>query len=445
MRLLLINILGSWLLLLPASLAAGPFDYDFELSYERSALDGRTLGDDRTGDRFVEEELEFEISLEYQVNNDLYLFFTGALVDDSETLETSGADQSINGFERREMGVGYFFGEAVDSVFIVGRSEFVSASEWWVWWDEELDAVRLESAYGNFEVLAAVAEELARENSQDDFIDPELKDVRRVLFSLAWEFVPQQTLTLYHLDQSDRSSGYRLGEIEDIEKIDDEDADLDWTGISYQGEFDSTSAGLLAIELHAARVSGNETIYEFGDPENGSTELEDIFERDVSGIAYGFLLGWTPAQLDSWTLVIGGARGDGDSNPDSSRDNAFRGNNLEGDSESFGELYRPELSNLDLDLIGVAWQINAETELALYRYDYQQRELAEEMRDVAIDLDLTGNSRDLGSEIDLVLTIETGKGLELILTAAEFDPGKAYGSFSNETASYFNVEIVYEF
>ena len=446
MRILLVALSGFGFLSLPTLLTADAFDYAFELSYERSVLDGLSLGADKTRDRRVEENLEFEFALEYQVTNDFYLFFTGALVDDSEIIETAGTEEeSLNGLERREMGVGYYFGDNIDSVLIVGRSEFVSASEWWPWWDEELDAIRLQSAYGDIEVLLALAEELAPENTQDNFIDPQLEDLRRSIFSLSWEFVPNHSIGFYYLDQIDRSSEYAPGELEDEDKIDAQDADLTWTGISYLGGFRSDTLGHFNIEMHAARVSGEETLYEFEDPEGGRSEVGERINRDVSGSAQGILLGWTPILVEDLTLVIGNARGDGDSNAENGRDSSFRATGLQGDSESLGELYQPELSNLNVDLLGMVWQINDDVRLAVFGYQYKQRELAEEMRDVAIELDLTGDSRDLGSEIDLILAVETGAGLELILTAAEFDPGRAYGDFKNESASYFNVEIVYQF
>ncbi len=83
--------------------------------------------------------------------------------------------------------------------------------------------------------------------------------------------------------------------------------------------------------------------------------------------------------------------------------------------------------------------------MALLRYDYRQRRRADEMRDVALDVDPDGTSRDLGSEIDLVLTITPADGLEVIVTAAEFDAGKAYSVYPDDSASYLNIELVYEF
>ncbi|MDH3537530.1 MAG: alginate export family protein [Gammaproteobacteria bacterium] len=424
---------------------SGPLDYGFQFSMDRSALDGLKLGDDPTGDRLVEADLEFEFSLEYLVNENLYLFLTGALIDETVTLETAGNKDAKSGLERKQVGIGYFFGEQIKAELNLGRMEFVSASEWWLWWDEELDAIRLESTYGDFEAMLALAEEQARTSTGDDFIDPEFDAVRRVILSLGWEVAANHNLVFYYLDQSDNSGSLDVGDFEHFDRIDDEDADLAWSGISYLGEFDIESVGELEIELHTARVSGDETVYVFDDPAGGLSEVIERKRNSVRGMAQSYLLSWTPSALDDWTLIVGGATGSGDSDPDDGRVRSFRQSGLQGDSESFGELYQPELSNLVVDLIGIEWEMSAGVEIALLRYDYEQRKLADEMRDVSIDLDLTGASRDLGREIDLILTIESRRGLDLVLTAAEFDPGNAYGGFAGTTSNFISIELVYEF
>ncbi|MBT8438022.1 MAG: hypothetical protein KJP11_11655, partial [Gammaproteobacteria bacterium] len=132
---------------------------DFALSLERNELDNLSLGDDPDLDRLVNEDYEFEFKLEYTVNQNLYLFFGASLVDESETVKSIGTEEALSGLERKEMGLGYYFGDEIESELKLGRVEIASASEWWLWWDEDLDMIRLESAYNDFEVLLGVAEE----------------------------------------------------------------------------------------------------------------------------------------------------------------------------------------------------------------------------------------------------------------------------------------------
>ncbi|MBT8436368.1 MAG: alginate export family protein, partial [Gammaproteobacteria bacterium] len=398
-------------------------------------------------DRLINEDYEFEFKLEYTVNQNLYLFFGASLVDESETVKSIGIEEALSGLERKEMGLGYYFGDEIESELKLGRVEITSASEWWLWWDEDLDMIRLESNYNDFEVLLGVAEEQARESSDADFIDPEIDGLQRIFASLSWEFAPAHSLNFYYLDQDDDSKSFVIGEVEEFDKIDEEDADLTWAGISYLGEFDLDSVGEIEIELHVAEVRGDEKVYEFGDadPVSDMSEIIEIETSRVSGSARSFFVGWTPARLEDWSFIVGRAQGSGDDNPDDSRNESFRQTGLQGDAEIYGELYQPEISNIVVQALGVEWEINDAVEVALLAYDYEQEDKADEMRDVSIEADLSGLSRDLGSEIDLVVTIGAYEGMELILTAAEFEAGSAYGSNEGDTSSFFAVEFNYEF
>ena len=268
MRKLLFTIfIASLLSLTLASAGDYPLlETEFALDLERNELDNLSLGDDPDLDRLVEEDYEFEFNLVYTVNNNFYLFFGASLVDESETVEPVDIEEELSGIERKEMGLGLYFGEEIESELKIGRVDFVSASEWWLWWDEDVDSVSLESAYGNFETRFGIAEEQARESTDADFIDPEIDGIKLIIASLSWEFATDQSLNFYYLDQNDSSKSFDIGEFEDFDEIDEEDADLSWAGVSYLGGFDVDSVGEIEVELHVAKVYGDETVYEFDDP-----------------------------------------------------------------------------------------------------------------------------------------------------------------------------------
>jgi len=343
------------------------------------------------------------------------------------------------------MGLGAYFGEEINSEFILGRREFVSASEWWIWWDEELDAISLDSAYGNFKTLVGVAEEQWKISTGDDFIDPEIDGVRRIITSLSWEFASDQSLNFYYLDQDDNSDSHNVGEFEDFDTLDEADGDLSWSGVSYLGVFDFDKVGEIEVELHYSRVSGDETFYEFDDPAGGKAEVTEKGINRVSGEAESYLLSWTPAQLKDWSFIVGGARGDGDSNPDDNRDESYRQNGLQGDSDIFGALYQPEISNMVVQAFGIEWEAYEGVEIALMQYDYKQDELSDEIADVTIEVDPTGTSSELGNETDLILTLEVYDNLEMILIVGQFEAGKAYGVYDGETSNFVSFELNYEF
>ena len=421
--------------------------YNIQFSIERSALDGLSLGDDPAEDRLLEKDLEIEIDLEYQINDNAYLFFAGAFIDKTETIEMSDLREDVSGFERKAFGLGYFFGDRIQSELNIGRMDFSSRSDWFLWWDEELDGIRLKSTFGDFESMLGLTEEQARESTAVDFIDPEMKSVKRLFFTLDWEIVADHTVVVYYLDQSDNSSTFNVGEFAEFDQIDKEDADLNWNGISYFGEFAHESIGQFSIQLHSARVSGNETVYEFEDPDpaSGLSRVAEQQKNSVSGTAQSYLLNWTPAILENWTLILGNARSSGDRNPGDGRVRSYRQTGLQDDSKSYGELYQPELSNLVVDVIGISWLVKEGVAVSILNYDYRQRNIADQMRDVSIKLNPSGLSRDLGRETDLIVSIEADNGIEFILTVAEFEPGKAYGRAAAETSNYINIKLAYVF
>ena len=422
-----------------------PFDYSLTIGLENSEIDNLSLGDDPRVDKLTTQDYELELALEYSVNDNVYFFLTAGLVDETETVKPVDEKDEASGLERKQMGMGVFFGEEVSSEFILGRREFVSAGEWWIWWDEELDAISLDSAYGNFETLFGVAEEQWKESTNDDFVDPEIDDVLRFIVSLSWEFTDNQSLNFYYLDQDDKSDSHNVGDFEDFDERDDADGDLTWSGVSYLGEFDFEKLGEFEIELHYSRVSGDETFYEFDDQQGGKAEVIDKGSARVSAEAQGYLLSWRPAQLESWSFIVGRARGEGDSNTDDGRDESYRQTDLQGDSNVFGELYQPEISNLVVQAFGIEWEAYQGVEIALMHYDYEQDERSDQIGDVTIEVDPTGLSSDLGKEIDLIVTIEPYENLELKLIAAQFEAGKAYGVYDGETSNLISFELEYEF
>ena len=233
-RVTCVAILAGSLGFLPNAAADIPgLYYEFVLNLETTRLDNLSLGSDPEVDRLDTEEYEFEVNLEYSANDQVFLFLEVALKDETKTVKPIGEGETESGLERKQMGVGATFGEEITSVLKIGRMDFVSRSEYWIWWDEDLDAVSYEAGSSGISGLLAYAEEQWRESTAVDFIDPEADDVERVIASLGWQFADDQSLILYYLDQVDNSDSFMLEDLEDHDRIDESDADLTWAGISY--------------------------------------------------------------------------------------------------------------------------------------------------------------------------------------------------------------------
>ncbi|MEW8505276.1 MAG: alginate export family protein [Candidatus Thiodiazotropha sp.] len=435
------------LFLIPHAYAehGGSLYADFEIGIEFKEIDGLSLGDEAEMNKLVEQDLELEFDLEYRLNNQFNLFFTGALIDESEVIKSADLKSTRRGLELRELGISYLFGDIVDSELKLGRVEYESISQWWSWWDDELDIISLQLWYGIFDSLFAIAEEQAPESTDDDFVDPELDDLQRLIFIMSLEVLDGQTLNLFYLKQDDHSSDYRLGESESLARIDDEDADLIWKGISYTANLEHHIIGEIDLELHYSEISGRSTSYEFEDPSSGFAEVNERVREHISGRARGYWLHWTPRGLDNFSLILAGATGSGDSDLEDRYNRSYRQTGLQGDLEIYGELYQPELSNLRISMIGLQWRVTEDMSFAVMQFDYRQDKLSDEIRDTSIEVDPSGSSRDLGRELDLVYIIEHGEFLELICAYAKFKPGRAYADYSNDAIDYVGIDFVYKF
>ncbi len=150
------------------------------------------------------------------------------------------------------------------------------------------------------------------------------------------------------------------------------------------------------------------------------------------GLDAGFLYTFDLAARPS--LVLGYAFGSGDATPECSTDTSFRQTGLQGngavynsvaDIQYYGELFDPELSNLHIFTVGLGFRpVEAASVTVLYHI-YRQHTPSEEFREVSIDAEPTGLSRDVGSEVDVVGGWDLDP-VELELILGVFFPGRAF-------------------
>lgn len=152
-------------------------------------------------------------------------------------------------------------------------------------------------------------------------------------------------------------------------------------------------------------------------------------------------------------LIAGYAFGSGDSDPDDDRDGAFRQTGLQGDEADiggvapfryYGEAFDPELSNMSIFTAGLGIRPSERLSVDLVYHYYLQDEPSDELRDSALDAEPTGESRRLGSEIDLVLGVAVIENLEVRGFLGYFLPGRAF-SDDADNALLARIELEYEF
>lgn len=294
----------------------------------------------------------------------------------------------------------------------VGRQSFEDLRQWL--YDVELDAVRVARRSGDFSVeLSASRKALVTEDLLNA-VDEE--PVNNYILYSAYELDEEVTLGGYVVF-SDHRNGDRDRPV--------------FLGLYSAG----TIAGRLDFWLDVAQVRGREA----GQSLRG-------YGGDLLGV-YRFDAPLSPH------LILGYAFGSGDSDPDDGRDDAFRQTGFqENETEVggltpfryYGEAFDPELSNMSIFTAGLGARPLPGLSLDLVYHYYLQDEASDELRDSALDLEPTGESRRLGSEIDLVVGFEPLEDLHVRGFLGYFMPGRAFASGTDD-ALFARLEVLYEF
>jgi alginate production protein len=294
----------------------------------------------------------------------------------------------------------------------VGRLPFEDERQWR--YDAELDAVR--AAYRGSGVsieISAGRKALVREDLLNKV---EQKPVNTYILTGA--YAPSETVTLgaYGI-VSDHRGAARDRPV--------------FLGLTSRG----TIGERLDYWLDAAHVRGREA------------------GRDLRGYGLDLLGAYHFDAPFSPHVVLGYAFGSGDSDPDDDRDGAFRQTGLQGNEAElggptpfrfYGEAFDPELSNMSIFTAGLGARPREGLSLDLVYHYYLRDEASDELRETALDAEPAGQSRRLGSEIDLVLGFEASKDVRIRGFLGWFLAGRALGRGADD-ALFARIEATYEF
>ena len=147
-------------------------------------------------------------------------------------------------------------------------------------------------------------------------------------------------------------------------------------------------------------------------------------------------LAWILPMAFEPRLFAGYAFGSGDRTLEEGTDHSFRQTGIEANEAGFGGVERfahygvlldPELSNLQVLTVGAGLSLLRSSSLDLVYHYYRLDEPALFLRDARLEATLTGEHRDLGHGVDLVLALEEWERLEFELIGSAFRPGRAFG------------------
>ncbi len=397
---------------------------------------------------------ELQLELFYAVTPLISLFVSFDTFDERELYVEDKTEnrESKTGVERDETWV--FFKNLLDSNFSmqVGRINFVEPREWW--WDEDLDAVRVFYDRHPFYFQVGVAKELGVTKTTESGIDPEEENVIRVLGQAGFEWARKNRFEFFFLTQNDVSNTDPV--LNFLKKVneDESDAHLTWLGLRAIGKARSAQGGYFSYWLDGAVVVGQESLLTFSSVNEDVTQVTSSVERDVFGWAFDGGLSWTFPLKWEPTLTVGYAIGSGDKNEKGPKDNSFRQTGLDDNNSKFngvdsfryyGELVRPELSNLHILTASIGTQILNSSSIELVYHHYRQVKAASFLRDTKIRLTPSGVDADIGQELDFIVGLEEWEHVELELVNAWFWAGDAFGARSGNMAFNSVFKFNYNF
>lgn len=397
----------------------------------------------------VEQKLEIEAFFDAGHN---WYAFAEAKLKMRQDIRNDRNDERETALERGEMWI-YYYLPRYHFGIQVGRQNFKDKREWF--WDADLDAIRLRYERGAWRGEFAVARELDGVSAQQK-LAPEDESVTRLIGTWQWRWADRQTFDLFWLSQSDSSATPVSGQIFSRDDQDDSDADLDWIGFRARGTFKIRPVGRFYYWADFAEVSGDERLVDFDGTPEGLRIVDDVDDLAVNGKAFdiGATWRWESDLIGEINLTASLAWGSADDNPDDDTDAAFRQTGLQDNNGKYrgvdrfryyGELFRPELSNLRVATLSVGRRIWSDSSVELAYHRYRQHKASAELRDSRIDLAPTGLDPALGEELNLIIGLEEWVHWEVELIGAVFRSGAAFGA-SEKQKSYAGIlKVDYNF
>ena len=403
-----------------------------------------------------ESDLTQQLQLEflYPLTEDTTLFLEGEASYEAELYNEGRARKPQQTIERGQTWL--YMGNLLQSDFSlqIGRQSVSDKRSWW--WDEDLDAVRLHYDQHRLYAELAVAQEIGNISTDPKQNDPETDHVLRLLGNMAWLWATEQRLDGFFLYQHDHSSRQSIGQLVKKDREDPSDATLLWLGARASGDLEPDRFGELKYWLDGAWVGGHEFLLDFKKDQErkDSLRVSSRLKRNVSGWGLDTGLSWETELPWRPTLTLSYAFGSGDRTPNRGTDRSFRQTGLHDNKVRFngvnrfryyGELLRPELSNLHIWTAALGFRFWQASSIEFLYHFYQQVHPAPFLRNARLKADPTGQRHPIGQEWDAVLGLHKWEHLEVECSAGLFRAGSAYGSLSGKTAYLTILEVTYNF
>ncbi len=376
--------------------------------------------------------------------------------------------QNLNFVEMRQAWVEFDnIGGHQPAAVKIGRQRF--REDRGLWWNRDLDADLVSYDTTLTKAFVAVGENQSeyRLGDDDDF-DRDEQDRLRVLSELSHQYKKDHFIEARALFEEDHSGTESIGQNINANDRDDEDFTLGWVGIRAKGKHLLFSGPVPKISYRADVIAMAGEITSIGTAAGPSSNLRtvnSVNSRDALGFGFD---GSVDIELDaplSPTITFGYAYGSGDDGRGDS--SAFRQSGLDGNTSRFpddkvsnslrnyGEVLRPELSNIHILNTGVAFPVLQASDLSVNYFSYWLDDTGTGLQDSGISAALNGQDSHIGQAIDLATNINIGKELNLPqdylketalrFKIGTFKAGDAFGFQEDEYAFRGSSEVRMKF
>lgn len=408
-------------------------------------------GDRRRDRARLDQQLKLEASFAPAAASTVFVQLVG--ISEIDTWRQAGSEESFGEIRRGQTWIFAARPGGLPLDLQAGRIGLVEPRSWW--WDQDIDALRLYLGNGDdWLVEMGVGRQVMPVSSEERGIAPDEQDVVRGFGRAAWMWRKRHNLELYGLLARDRSGRPEPGRLVRDRRADGVDADLDWFGLRAIGEERSAGGHRVGYWLELAQVRGTEWRTDFADVNDKLVTVERNRRQRVAGHAWDAGVRWSLPGPSRPTVWAGWASGSGDGDPGDGVDHAFRQTGLHSNKARFGgvkrfryygELFRPELSNLTIGTLGLSLRFLGNSSVDLVLHDYRQRRASDRLPRSRLDADPTGDDRDLGHELDLLFVFRESARVEFVVDLAAFRAGGAFGAQQGDTARFIKFEMTLNF
>jgi len=435
----------------PFEISYSKFKYDdsIQLYVDVRAIYGKGI-ESKVDDRLTDSNEQLKLGVRYKhfFNHDFFLksdvrgvYLNRLEKDNNRSEKISDARLEVRElfFEKRDI-----FNDLPIAV-LVGRKQFRDERAWW--YSNQLDVVqakysttllKADISYGG----RLVDERVITESENIGFEDSEF-----LIAHLDYHFYYQHHFQAFVVYQNDDFSNNQIGNALNINSTLKPELNLLWLGFRFNGRLPLVDKSRLSYWLDVATVNGSEREFLTNPISSTQTEITSIRDIDVSA-GYGFDFGaaWKTAD-DKWGFATNYAFGSGDSSTENKQSSyrqpgiAINKGSVFGEKRYriYGELLRPELSNLQLLSFSAGRKINPSLWLQVTYFHYRQVQADKELRASSLIISPNGESKNIGDEVDLMLVSSWSKNIEVQFILSGFYAGSAFNDRVSSRSAYKSV------